>query len=156
MSYKEARILFVDYSPAVGEDGSVWWSKLPQKLPPATNLIRTFDATSWAMTGLAMLTVSLFLMLVSYLGSHYGVGTRDYVDVLIVPFRMLNAEAFPNWFDQNLQHPSRQKFFMPGFTGSSILLLWSLMGSVIAMAFLSNIRNMLLSPVLEKPVDSTK
>lgn len=156
MSYKEARILFVDYSPAVGEDGSVWWSKLPQKLPPATNLVRTFDTTSWAMTGLAMLTVSLFLMLVSYLGSHYGVGTRDYVDVLIVPFRMLNAEAFPNWFDQNLQHPSRQKFFMPGFTGSSVLLLWSLFGSVIAMAFLSNIRNMLLSPVLEKPVDSTK
>ena len=85
MSYKEARILFVDNSPAVGEDGFVW-SKLPQKLPPATNLTRTFDTMSWAMTGLAMLTVSLFLMLV---------GTRDYVDVLIVPIRMLNAELMP-------------------------------------------------------------
>ena len=156
MSYKEPRIQFVDYSPAVGPDGSVWWSKLPRKLPPATNLIRTFDNMSWAAIGLCMLIVSLFLTIVSYLGSHYGVGTRDYVDVFGVPFRMLNAEAFPNWFDQNLRHPARQKFFMPGFTGSYVLLLWSVMGMVIAMAFLSNIRAMLLSPVFEKTIDSTK
>ena len=148
--------MFVDYSPAVGEDGTVWFSKLPQKLPPATNLMRIFDSKSWAAIFLSMLTVSLLLTLVSYLGKDYGVGTRNYIDVLLVPFRMLNGEAFPNWFDQKLRHPSRQKMFMPGFTGNYILLLWSMMGMIIALAFLSNLRTMLLSPVLEKPVDSTK
>ena len=78
ISYKEQRIRFVDYSPPVGLDGAVWFSKLPRKLPSATNLVRTFDSMSWLAIAVSMLVVSLFLTLVSYLGTHYGTGSRDY------------------------------------------------------------------------------
>ena len=156
VSYQEQRIRFVDYSPAVSVNGFVWFSKLPRKLPPATNLVRTFDTMSWVAIGVSMFLVSFFLIIVSLLGSHYGIGSRDYVDVFGVPFRMLNAEPFPKWFDQNQHNVASQKFFKPGFTGSFVLLLWSVMSMVIAMAFNSNIRAMLLSPVYEKTIDSTK
>ena len=132
ISYKEQRIQFVDYSPAVGLDGRVWVSRLPRKLPPMTNLLRAFDTMSWLAIGVSILVVSLFLPLVSFLGTHYGTGSRDYVEVLIVPFKMLNAEAFPKLFDQNKRRPASQRFFMPGFTGNFVLLLWSVMGMVIA------------------------
>ena len=151
IGYLERRIKFVDYSHPVGTGGAVWWSSLPRKLSPATNLIRTFDTMNWIAIGVSILMVSLFLTLVSYLGSHYGIGSQDYVDVLSAPFRILNGEAFPNWFD----HAS-QKFFRPGFTGRFLLLLWSIVSMMIVMAFLSNIRAMLLCPEYEKPVDSTK
>ena len=57
ISYKEQRIKFVDFSPPVGLDGAVWISKLPRKLPPATNLVRTFDSMSWLAIGVSMLVV---------------------------------------------------------------------------------------------------
>ena len=147
---------FVDYSPGVGIDGVVWLSQLPRKLPPATNLIRTFDTMSWTMIGVSMLGVSIFLTIVSYLGSHYGIGSRDYVGVMSVPFRILNGEAFPNWFNQKPGPLAKRKFFEPGFTGSYVILLWSMMSMVIALAFHSNIRVMLLRPVYEKTIDSTE
>ena len=156
MSYKVDRMQFVDYSLAIGLDGAVWWSKLPTKVASMTNLIRTFDSVSCGLIGISLVLISSLLTIVAYLGTRYGVGTKDYVSVLLVPFRMLNAESMPRWFDQNNQHPSRQKTFMPGFTGHYLLLLWSMTGWFLAMAYLSNIRAMLLSPNYAKPVDYTK
>ena len=147
---------FVDYSPGIGVDGVVWYSKLPQKVPPTTNLVKTFDTASWVCIGASLLLMSSLLTLVSYLGTHYGVGTTEYVNVLLVPLGMLNAESMPSWFNQNHRHPSRQRTFMPGFTGNYLLLLWSLTGMLLALAYLSNIRAMLLTPAFEKPVDYTK
>ena len=66
------------------------------------------------------------------------------------------SEAFPKLFDQNKRRPASKRFFMPGFTGNYILLLWSVMGMVIALAFFSVIRTMLRRPVYEKTIDSTK
>ena len=156
MSYKIDRMKFVDYSSAIGLDGAVWWSKLPTKLPPVTNLVKTFDSISWGLIGISLVVISSLLAIVAYLGTHYGVGTTDYVNVLFVPFRMLNAENMPEWFGLNHQHPSRQRIFMPGFTGHYLLLLWSMTGMFLAMAYLCNTRAMLLTPIYEKPLDYTK
>ena len=65
---------------------------------------------------------------------------------------ILNAEGLPNCFEKY----SSTRFFSRGFTGNMVLLLWSVMGTLLALAFMSTIRVMLFSPVYEKPIDSTK
>ena len=101
------------------------------------------------------------LLLASFLGVQYGVGTTDGVSVLLTPFQTLNAESLPAWFDKKskiskLKKSRGHSFLTQGFSGNFMLLLWAVMGSFITMAFLSNIRSMLLMPVYEKPIDTTK
>ena len=104
-----------------------------------------------------MLSVSLVLVLASYAGDQYGVGTKDFIIIMLTPFQTLNAESLPSWFvkkeGQKLQN---KKFFSPGFAGNFLLLMWAVLGSLISMAFLSNIRAMLMKPVYQKPIDSTE
>ena len=65
----------------------VWVSKPPQKLPPITNILRIFDVTSWVLILASMLSVSVFLLAVSKVGTLYGGKDQDYVDILLVSFR---------------------------------------------------------------------
>ena len=69
----------------------------------------------------------------------------------------------PTWFTKNKKYKDRSKsllqakpFFSPGFAGNGLLLLWTVAGSFIAMAFLSNVRAMLMIPVHEQPIDTTE
>ena len=138
-----------------------WMSKPPQKLPPATNIVRIFDYTSWLLILISMLSVSFSLVLASRLGLQYGVGTKDMVTLLLSPFQTLNAEPLPSWFNKDKKGEIRNgyrkhSFFTPGFTGNYLLLMWALLGSLISMAFMCNIRAMLMKPVFQKPIDSTK
>ena len=57
ISYTEERGSFIDYSHPVGLDGMKWTSKPPQKLPPATNIIRIFDGTTWLLVLVSMTAV---------------------------------------------------------------------------------------------------
>ena len=100
------------------------------------------------------MSFSLVLLLVSKVGISYGVGTADITAVLITPFQMLNAEHLPVWFSTREGHG--RPFFSRGFTGNYLLLLWAVLGSLITLAFLCNIRAMLMKPVFEKPIDSTR
>ena len=100
------------------------------------------------------MSFSLVLLLVSKVGTSYGVGTADITAVLITPFQMLNAEHLPVWFSRREGHG--RPFFSRGFTGNYLLLLWAVLGSLITLAFLCNIRAMLMKPVFEKPIDSTR
>ena len=92
------------------------------------------------------------LLLGSYVGISYGVGTSDITTLLLTPFQTLNAESLPVWFSKK----ETNYFMSPGFTGNYLLLMWAVMGSLISMAFLCNIRAMLMKPVFQKPIDSTK
>ena len=47
IGYTQERGSFIDYSHPVGVDAMKWMSKPPQKLPPASNIIRIFDKTGW-------------------------------------------------------------------------------------------------------------
>ena len=69
---------------------------------------------------------------------------------------MLNAESFPIWFDVSYQGDrlGMPMLFPKGFSANLVLIIWSLLSSVIAYGFLANFRVMLLSPVLESPVDT--
>ena len=69
---------------------------------------------------------------------------------------MLNAESFPVWFDTIYQgnKVNMQMLFPKGFSANLVLITWSIFGSVLAYGFLANLRNMMLRPVLEDPVDS--
>ena len=108
-----------------------------------------------------MLAVSLSLVLASHLGLKYGVGTKDTVTLLLSPFQTLNAEPMPSWFSK-VERKGRRKgsrnlaFFTPGFTGNYLLLMWAVLGSLITMAFMCNIRAIMMKPVFKKPIDSTK
>ena len=71
---------------------------------------------------------------------------------------MLNAESYPSWFDVTY-HGNRmgmQLLFPRGFSANLVLLIWSVLGSVLAYGFLSMYRAMLLNPVLETPVDTAE
>ena len=152
ISYTVERGSFIDYSHPVGVDAMKWMSKPPEKLPPATNIIRIFDKTTWLLIFVSMLATSFMLLLASRAGQSYGVGTADFTSVLLTPFQTLNAEALPVWFSRR----ATRGFFSPGFTGNYLLLMWTVMGNLITMAFLCNIRAMLMKPVFQKPIDSTK
>ena len=134
-----------------------WISKPPGKLPPSTNIVRTFDYYSWIMIGVSLLSVSLACSLISRVGQSYGVGTLDNVLIFLFPFGTLNAEPLPRWFTKKKKNKSEQQiFFSPGFTGNGLLLLWTVTATFISMAFLSNVRAILMIPVHEHPIDSTE
>ena len=156
------RASFIDYSHPVGVDAMKWMSKPPQKLPPATNIVRIFDSITWLLIFISMLAVSFTLVAASYVGLQYGVGTTDTVTLLLTPFQTLNAEPLPSWFSKekprmgSKKHSGSCEVMSPGFTGNYLLLMWAVMGSLITMAFMCNIRAMLMKPVFQKPIDTTK
>ena len=41
----------------IGVDAMNWISKPPGKLPPSTNIVRTFDLSSWIMIGCSLAAV---------------------------------------------------------------------------------------------------
>ena len=145
-----------------------WVSKPPQKLPPATNLLRTFDETSWLLIFVSMLIISLVLVFISHVSLKYGFGTHDRITLLLLPFQMMNAEPFPSWFnkkkrnhnnrqnDRTSEEPELSRVLNPGFTGNYLLLMWSFAGMFITLAFMSNTRAMLMKPIFEKPIDTTE
>ena len=119
----------------------------------------------------SMLVVSIVLVLISNVSLKIGVGTHDTVTLLLVPFQMMKAEAFPAWFNKkrikvgatvksspNKSHENKRSsgILTPGFTGNYLLLMWSFAGIFITLAFISNIRAMLMKPVFEKPIDTTE
>ena len=54
IGYSPSRFAAVDYSPPLGPFEQNWISRLPRKLPPYTNLIKTFDKTTWILIGLSI------------------------------------------------------------------------------------------------------
>ena len=95
------------------------------------------------------------------MGQSYGVGTPDKVTIFLIPFGLLKAEPMPTWFTKKKRNKPRsllqaKPFFSPGFAGNGLLLIWTVAGSFISMAFLSNVRAMLMIPVYEAPVHTTR
>ena len=56
-SYTNERQGLVDYSHGIGVDAMNWISKPPGKLPPSTNIVRTFDYYSWVMIAFSLIAV---------------------------------------------------------------------------------------------------
>ena len=152
ISITRERGSFIDYTHPVGVDSMIWMSKPPQKLPPATNIIRIFDRVTWLLTFISMAATSFMLLVVSFAGLSYGVGTADISAILLTPFRTLYAEPLPAWFDKR----GPRAFLSRGFTGNFLLLMWAVLSNFIVMAFLCNIRAMLMKPVFQKPIDTTR
>ena len=68
----------------------VWFSRLPQKLPSATNLISTFDKETWLLIGCSLALVSFTLILTSYIGTEYGVKSTDISNNIFIPLGTVN------------------------------------------------------------------
>ena len=62
ISYRSDRASFVDYTMPIGEDGVIWVSMPPQKLPPITNITWIFDSVSWIF-----MLISIFMVIISIL-----------------------------------------------------------------------------------------
>ena len=140
----------------VGLSGMRWNSKPPGKLPPVTNIIRTFDFHSWIMIGASSLSIIAAMLAACRISQSYGVESHlDNVRIFIWPLATLTAEKMPRCF-KSRKHSSKHSWFPPGFSGNSLLLLWTVMASFLSMAFLSNIRAILMIPVLEDPIDTTE
>ena len=156
IAYTAERNTLVDYSHSVTVAAMRWISKPPGKLPPVTNIIRTFDFHSWIMIGASSLSIIAAMLVACRISQSYGVESHlDSVRILIWPLATLTAEKMPRCF-KSRKHSSRHSWFPPGFSGNSLLLLWTVMASFLSMAFLSNIRAILMIPVLEDPIDTTE
>ena len=57
ISYTVERNTLIDYSHGIGVDAMNWISKPPGKLPPSTNIVRTFDYITWGLIGASFLAV---------------------------------------------------------------------------------------------------
>lgn len=64
-----------------------WITRLPQSLPPSTNLLRIYSPDCWFLIFTSMFVVSIFMVVAGKLGTEYGIGTDDYSDLAFVPFR---------------------------------------------------------------------
>ena len=67
ISYKADRNTFIDYTMPVEEDGVLWVSKTPQKLPSFTNIIMIFDSTSWLCILISIVLVTLAIIIITSL-----------------------------------------------------------------------------------------
>ena len=153
--YTPERHALVDFSPGVGEVGLKWVSKSPGRLSPATNIIRIFDFYSWAMIAASILLFTLACHLVCRVSQSYGVvSPYDATYFLIFPLAALAGAAVPRGFQR--RNKKNKSVFSPGFAGNGLLLLWIVMGSFLNMAFLSNIRAILLIPTYDVPIETTE
>ena len=66
ISYKADRNTFIDYTMPVEEDGVLWVSKTPQKLPSFTNIIMIFDSTSWLCILISIVLVTLAIIIITW------------------------------------------------------------------------------------------
>ena len=64
-----------------------WITRAPRPHVPWYNILRIYDTDCWVIILITMVSVSVFLVVAAKLGTHYGVGTEDWVDVALVPFR---------------------------------------------------------------------
>ena len=137
-----------------------WISKSPGKLSPATNLIRIFDHQSWSLIGISILSVSVALFMIHKIGQSYGVKSGlDNFLIVMFPISTLIGENLSEGFRKNKKKKEKKNeksFFSPGFAGNGLLLVWNAMALIITMAFLCNIRAILLKPVYEPPIDTTE
>ena len=147
--YLPYRQSVVDYSASVGDTAMKWISKPPGKLPPVSNIIRTFDISSWLMIGVSILCFTVSCFIVVRLGQTYGVETHlDDVLILLLPLGIITSDLIPKCFKKK-KVKQNKTFFSPGFAGNGLLLLWIVSAGFISMAFQCNIRAILMIPVLE-------
>ena len=153
--YTTQRLALVDFSPGVGEVGLKWVSKSPGRLSRATNIIRIFDFYSWMMIAVSILFFILALYIVCWVSQSYGVvSPHDRTFVFIFPLAALTGEALPRSF--KTRNKTNKLVFCPGFAGNGLMLLWIFMGSFLSMAFLSNIRAILMIPTYDVPIETTE
>ena len=77
----------VEFAPAIDYDMVRWISRAPRRILPITNLLMIYDIPCCISICISMVSVSIFLIVAAKVGTHYGVGTHDYVNVALVPFR---------------------------------------------------------------------
>ena len=82
-----AKSIIVDFTHPIQYGPSYWISRAPREVFPFTNLFRIFDNISWLLILFSLLCVSLFLIVAAKIGTYYGVGTDDLVNVGLAPYR---------------------------------------------------------------------
>ena len=66
-----------------------WFSRFPQEISPAWNLVNLFTPTLWMFTFLSILSVSIFLIVSATIGSSYF-GLQTFREKIILsPFRLI-------------------------------------------------------------------
>ena len=86
ISLKADRATIIEYTMPVGDDGMVWVSLPPQKLPPITNITWIFDSKSWIciMVSIVLVIISFIIILrVSFKG------TKHYISVDEISYRSI-------------------------------------------------------------------
>ena len=77
----------VSCSPPNNFSPMYYITRTPRPLPPTTSLIRIYTSECWFYIFLCIFCVSVFCLAAGKIGTYYGVGTSDYVDISLVPFR---------------------------------------------------------------------
>ena len=167
ISLKADRATIIEYTMSVGDDGMVWVSLPPQKLPPITNITWIFDFKSWIciMISIVMVIIAFIIITrVSLNGSkHYISGAEISYritigqkinrqwwgkDFQLLYFRTLNA-FYPNWFGKSSQ-------VVGGLSGKGLFFIWSVVLLLYIWMFESLLLSMMMKPIMEGPIDTTK
>ncbi|XP_023338523.1 uncharacterized protein LOC111709146 [Eurytemora carolleeae] len=89
---------------------------------------------------------SITILVVSNVLKYLNFEQPDNVIMVMMPFSLLNAEGMPDWFTFG------QKKVI---SGSILLIVWALASALLTFAFSSNLRAILLSPVMETFADTS-
>ena len=65
ISLKADRATIIEYTMSVGDDGMVWVSLPPQKLPPITNITWIFDFKSWICIMISIVMVIIAFTIIT-------------------------------------------------------------------------------------------
>ena len=91
------------------------------------------------MLGVSILSVIAASIVISKVGRSYGEEMADYFLIFIFPLASLTSENMTESFKKKNKKRNKN-FFSPGFARNGLLLMWTVMGAFMSMAFLSMIR----------------
>lgn len=113
---------------------------------------------TWIMIVSSILSIIVALIFAIKISQSYGVTSSfDISKILLFPLAILTGENLPRCFRGNsANRRNRKSLFSPGFAGNGLILLWTVGASFLTMAFLSNIRVILMLPVRDQPIDTTE
>ena len=136
----------------MGTDAYNWVSK-PSVQSSYVPFFDGFDEYTWALVLASLLAVSVALIL-----PYYVRGNKSYADkilILLTPVALLMAEDYPKWFSAR-QNKQGQKKYFNSISGNFTLLIWCMVGSVIAYAFHGNLRAMYIKKLPAKQINFAK
>ena len=92
-----ARMSAATCSLPVGYSPYYLVQRVSRRLPPITNIVRTYSPTCWLFIFLSITLVSLYLLAAGILGISYNGDSTNYLDQVLLPLRYQPIVSNSSW-----------------------------------------------------------